>query len=127
MEGLVTSFYGKQVVPTIKERAIFNLSNLTTGTNVAPVFVVRSSGTPSELCLISKYVLSVDLGITVNKNGTSIATITWPSTSAVNTEIVQTLTGITFAVGDVISVDITSSDGSINSTGIATLILSYTT
>ncbi len=87
---------------------------------------VYSTGTATRLVGVLRDAITADLTIQIVKNGTTIMTATIPHTTAVDTPITFTsFSSTAFTDGDVLSVNITASDGLIDYRGVAAYTLQW--
>lgn len=106
-----------------------DLHNLAVGNDIAPRVTVFATGTARRFTGVLRTAISADLTVRVKRNGTAIITMTIPLATAVGVVVESTSfvsTPEPLADGDVISWDITASDGSANPNGVATCTLEWT-
>ena len=117
--GLVVSDYDK---------ATFDLNDTAVGVDVCPPVAVRRAGIAVEMAIVAKRNLPTDLTVLCKKNGTSIGTITLPAHTAAYTVVTNptfAMDSPVVALGEVWTVDITSSDGSADAKGVATVAIKW--
>jgi len=108
--------------------ATWDLNDTTVGTNRCPLLIIDESGTAAGLKMASKYATSVNLTIQIRQNFTVIATLTIPAGSAANTVFSTTTftpSSPVFNINDLLTIDVTSSDGTASGTGVCTVELLY--
>jgi hypothetical protein len=116
-------------VTTIPE--IFNRTALiydsTIGNNIAPVVTVYASGTAARLTGVLRKAIASNLTLRVNVNGAPLITATIPAATPVDTVLSFTVFSGTTALtdGQWLSFDITASDSSKDTDGIAAFTLSW--
>lgn len=114
-------------VPLVFVRTLV-IANTTIGTSIANPVTVYSigNGTGVALTALLHTTITSALAINVNMNGSLLINLSVPSSTALNTAVVSTTFLATLIKGAVLTWDITASDGSISSNGIASFTLTWT-
>lgn len=116
----------------ISDKATFDLNDTTVNTDVTPHVPVRFPGNALELTGVVKKDITADLVCnvkqTTSSGTTTLGSITIPAHTLLNKTI--SVTSFTnkpqkLAVGDILSIDITASDGSSDPDGVATVVLRW--
>ena len=110
--------------------AIYNrtldINNTTVGTDIAHRVPVQAVGTLYRVVGVLRLSIGADLTVEVVKNGTAIITITIPSATAPGTPVVTTPgSPVPMVVDDVLSWNITASDGSMDDDGVASVTVEW--
>jgi len=87
------------------------LSNLAVANPCANVITVEAAGWGNRIVGTLTQTISADLTVTFTK-GSDVMTMTIPAATAINTPVVQSITGIQFNDKEVIIPAVTASDGS---------------
>jgi hypothetical protein len=109
----------------IFERTLL-LKDTTVGNDIADHVTVYAAGTAQRIVGVLRKPITADLTVRVNLNGTALITITIPSATAIDTPVESTAFASTaLADGDVLTWDVTASDGSQDKAGIASFTLEW--
>lgn len=98
----------------------------TTGNGIADVVTVYAPGAATRITGVLRLAITADLTVRVNLNGFALVTITIPAATAIDTVVTETTftpANAPLADGDVLTWDITASDGSKDADGVASFTL----
>lgn len=113
------SAVAKNAVPFLRT---LDIADTTVANNIAPQVVAQGAGQVTFLRAVLRKAISADLSMRVNVNGALFATLTIPLATLVGAVIASTPSPtLLIADADVLSWDITASDGSKDANGIASL------
>lgn len=103
------------------------IKDTTVNPDIADNIPIQIGGTPTQVVGVLRVAILADLSITINLNGMNLIDCTIPSSAPLATSIIFTSFNITtLNTNDVLTVDITASDGSIDQDGIASFTLKWT-
>ncbi len=97
----------------------------TAGTNIADNLTVQATGQGARIAAVLRVPIASDLIVVVNKGGAAIGTITIPSSTPVRTEVETSIKNIKFVDGQILTFDITASDGQKNKNGVAAITVEW--
>ncbi len=103
------------------------LFNLAAGADIAPHVTAEASGTAQQVTAVLRKAISADLVVTINQNGAPLITCTVNQTTKPDAVLTYStfLTAGAIAANDVFSFAIVSSDGSTDTNGVATFLLTW--
>lgn len=101
------------------------LKDTATGDDIADHLTVQESGVGTNVKAVLRKAIASDLTVEVVKNGTVIATITIPHATAVDHVITVDIHSVNFVEDDVLSWNITASDGSADIAGVASFTVEW--
>jgi hypothetical protein len=102
------------------------LKDTTVGNDIADHVTVYAAGTAQRIVGVLRKPITADLTVRVNLNATPLITLTISSATAIDTPVSSTaFTSTALADGDVLTWDVTASDGSQDKAGIASFTLEW--
>lgn len=105
-----------------------DINNSTTGVDIAPRVTIFISGTALRFTGVLRLPIVADLTVRVNLNGVAMTTLVIPYTTPISTVLATTRFTVNpqqVSRGDVLSWDITTSDGQRDSDGVASFTLEW--
>lgn len=124
-DGKITSFYGKAGPGPVYIRTLL-VKNTQVGNDIADHIVIQKTGTASQVVGVLRLAIAADLAININLNGALLITCTIPLATSVDTPLTFTsFSSTALTANDVLSFDITASDGSLDVAGVASFTLEW--
>jgi hypothetical protein len=122
-DGKITSFYGR--AGTVYIRTLL-VKNTQVGSDIADHIVIQKTGTASQVVGVLRLAIAADLAININLNGTLLISCTIPLATPVDTPLTfMSFSSTALTANDVLSFDITASDGSLDVAGVASFTLEW--
>lgn len=102
------------------------LKDTTVGNDIADHVTVYEPGTATQMVGVLRKEITSALAVRVNKNGTPLITMGIPAATTVDTPVTSAaFTSTAMAEGDVLTWDVTASDGSTDAAGVASFTLEW--
>lgn len=100
------------------------LKNTTVGDDIADHVTIYHDGRCKRVTGVLRVTVASDLKVRINRDGTELTTITIPSATDVDSVIIKEMDK-EFKDGQVLSWDVTASDGKIDAAGVATITVEW--
>ncbi len=104
---------------------VIDIHDTTVGNNIGPNLPVQATGQGKRITAALREPISADLSIRVNKSLSEVGTITIPASTPIAMEVELSIKNIKFVDGQILTWDITESDGSKSKNGIAAITVEW--
>lgn len=103
------------------------LKDTTVGNRITDSVPIWVTGTGTRVIGVLRKTIASNLTVRFNKAGVSLGTFTIPSATAIDTSVYLTagIAGVAFTAGEVLSADVTASDGQTDVNGVASFTLEW--